>query len=323
MRKPRFHTFALTLVAVTLVAAACSSNNSPASGGSSGGSGSSGSTGVCATVDTSGSDALAAVCKSGTLRIATDPKYKPQSWYDVQSGTWKGFDVDVATEIAKRLGVTPQLQAQKWAVITAGSWNDRWDVSVGSMTDTIDREQLFYFTPAYYYTPAAMSVFKTNTSITGPADLTGKKVCVGVQTTYQDYLQGTLKLGAQAPPFTFQIKGANLLTFDTDTDALDNLALGDGVRCDSAISAQQTIQAYIDAGGPIKIVGDPLYYEPLCIAFDKNDPKDAKSLADAVSQIVQEMHADGTLSALSKKWYKGVDWTVSSAESGSLSSPSA
>jgi len=323
MLRARFRSFALALTVLALVGAACASNNNTSSGGSSGGSSASGGTGVCATVDTSGTDALASVCKSGVLRIATDPKYKPQSWYDVQTSTWKGFDVDVATEIAKRLGVTPQLQAQKWAVITAGSWNDRWDVSVGSMTDTIDREQLFYFTPAYYYTPASMSVFKTNTSITGPGDLTGKKVCVGVQTTYQDYVQGKLKLGSGAPPFQFQVHGANLLTFDTDTDALDNLSLGDGVRCDSAISAQQTIQAYIDAGGPIKIVGDPLYYEPLCIAFDKNSPKDAKSLADAVSKIVEEMHADGTLSALSKKWYNGVDWTVTANEASASSSPSA
>ena len=321
MRRARFRSFALALAALALVGAACASNNTPSSGGSSGGSSASGGTGVCATVDTSGTDALAAVCSSGTLRIATDPKYKPQSWYDVQSSTWKGFDVDVATEIAKRLGVTPELQAQKWAVITAGSWNDRWDVSVGSMTDTIDREQLFYFTPAYYYTPADISVFKDNTTITGPADLTGKKVCVGVQTTYQDYVQGKLKLGSGAPPFEFQIHGANLLTFDTDTDSLDNLSLGDGVRCDAAITAQQTNQAYIDAGGPIKIVGDPLYYEPLCIAFDKNDPKDSQSLADAVSQIIQDMHADGTLSALSKKWYNGVDWTVTANESSA--SPSA
>lgn len=318
MRKTGFRSFALALTVFALVGAACSNNNNTSSGGGSGGgSSASGGTGVCATVDTSGSDALAAVCASGTLRIATDPKYKPQSWYDVQSSTWKGFDVDVATEIAKRLGVSPELQAQKWAVITAGSWNDRWDVSVGSMTDTIDREQLFDFTPAYYYTPASMAVFQDNSTITGPADLTGKKVCVGVQTTYQDYVQGKLKLGAGAPPFQFQVNGANLLTFDTDTDALDNLSLGDGVRCDAAISAQQTIQAYIDAGGPIKIVGDPLYYEPLAIAFDKNDPKNAQSLADAVSQIIQEMHADGTLSALSKKWYKGVDWTVASAGGGS------
>ena len=160
-----------------------------------------------------------------------------------------------------------------------------------------------------------MSVYTDNTTITGPADLSGKIVCVGVQTTYQDYVQGSLKLGSAAPPFEFQIDGAKLQTYDTDTDALDNLALGDGVRCDSAISAQQTIQAFINEGGPIKIVGDPLYYEPLSIAFDKNAPTDAQSLSEAVGQIVDDMHADGTLSELSKKWYDGVDWTVSSAGS--------
>jgi polar amino acid transport system substrate-binding protein len=306
------------LAILAVIGAACASNSSTTSAGGTGGTG-----GVCQSVDTSGTDALAQVCASGKLRIATDPKYPPQSSFDVQTQQWQGFDVDVATEIAQRLGVQPELQAQKWGVITAGSWNDRWDVSVGSMTDTIDREKLFYFTPAYYYTPAAIAVANGNTTITGPADLTGKTVCVGVSTTYQDYVEGTLKLGSGAPPFDFQIHGANLQTYDTDTDALDNLALGDGVRCDAAISAQQTIQAYIDDGGKIELVGDPLYYEPLSIAFDRNDPSDAQSLSQAVSKIVDDMHADGTLSSLSKKWYKGVDWTVTSASKGSPSaSPS-
>ncbi|MFL5790725.1 MAG: transporter substrate-binding domain-containing protein [Actinomycetota bacterium] len=302
---------------LAMIGAACANNTTSSAQGTGT------SSGVCQSVDTSGTDALAQVCASGKLRIATDPKYPPQSSFNVQTQTWQGFDVDVATEIAQRLGVQPELQAQKWDVITAGSWNDRWDVSVGSMTDTTDREKLFYFTPAYYYTPAAMAVANDNTTITGPADLTGKTVCVGVSTTYQDYVEGTLKLGSGAPPFDFQVHGADLQTFTTDTDALDNLALGDGVRCDAAISAQQTIQAYIDDGGKIKLVGDPLYYEPLSIAFDRNDPSDSQSLSQAVSKIVDDMHADGTLSSLSKKWYKGVDWTVASASKGSMSaSPS-
>jgi polar amino acid transport system substrate-binding protein len=311
MRNIRFRGLLVLVASLALVAAACGSDDSSST--ASGETGSTGSVaeGVCATADTSAGDALAQVCESGTLRIATDPKYKPQSWYDVQTGEWNGFDVEVANEIASRLGVEPEIQAQKWAVITAGSWNDRWDVSVGSMTDTIDREEIFYFTPAYYYTPAVMSVATANTTITGPADLTGKNACVGVQTTYQDYIQGTLQMGAAAPPFEFQIDGAKLQTYDTDTDALDNLALGDGVRCDTAISAQQTIQAFIDDGGAIEIVGDPLYFEPLSIAFDKNAPTDAQSLSDAVGQIVEEMHEDGTLSELSMKWYD-FDWTVSS-----------
>jgi len=309
------------LAVLAVIGAACASKSTSSAQGTGG------ATGVCASVDTSGTDALAKVCASGKLQIATDPKYPPQSSFNVQTQTWQGFDVDVATEIAQRLGVEPVLQAQKWDVITAGSWNSRWDVSVGSMTDTIDREKLFYFTPAYYYTPASMAVANDNTTINGPADLNGKTVCVGVSTTYQDYVEGTLKLGAGAPPFTFQVPAppaTNLNTYTTDTDALDNLALGDGVRCDAAISAQQTIQAYIDNGGKIKIVGDPLYYEPLSVAFDRNDPRDSQSLSQAVSKIIDDMHADGTLSSLSKKWYKGVDWTVTSASKGSTSaSPSA
>jgi polar amino acid transport system substrate-binding protein len=302
------------IVAVfALVAAACSDSNDTSGDGGDTSAAPAADT-ACASVDAGGTDALAKVCSSGELRIATDPKYKPQSWYDVQTEEWNGFDVDVATEIAARLGVEPAIQPQKWAVITAGSWNDRWDVSVGSMTDTIDREELFYFTPAYYYTPAAMAVFGDNSTISGPADLTGKKVCVGVETTYQDYVQGDLVLGASAPPFDFQINGAELQTYDTDTDALDNLALGDGVRCDAAISAQQTIQAFIDDVGKIKIVGDPLYYEPLSIAFDKNDPTDSESLSEAVSTIIDDMHDDGTLTQLSKQWYNGVDWTVQTSE---------
>ena len=305
------------LAVLAVIGAACASNSTTSSA-----QGTGSSNGLCASIDTSSADALANVCSSGTLRVATDAKYAPQSSFNVQTGQWQGFDVDVANEIASRLGVKAELQDQKWGVITAGSWNDRWDVSVGSMTDTIDREKLFYFTPAYYYTPAAIAVYTDNTSITGPGDLTGKTVCVGVSTTYQDYVQGTLKLGSGAPPFDFQIQGANLQTYTTDTDALDNLALGDGVRCYAAISAQQTIQAYIDDGGKIKLVGDPLYYEPLSVAFDKNDPSDAQSLSEAVGNIIDDMHADGTLSALSKKWYSGVDWTVSSASKGSVS-PSA
>ncbi len=303
----RTRAFLAGVAAIAMIGVACASSTSSTTTAASGGTGA----GVCASADTSTGDALAQVCESGTLRVATDPKYKPQSWYDVKSSQWNGFDVEVANEIAARLGVTPELQAQKWAVITAGSWSDRWDVSVGSMTDTIDREDLFDFTPAYYFTPAAVSVNESNTTVTDiSTDLDGKKICVGVDTTYQDYINQTLVLGASAPAFEFQIDNGVLQTFDTDTDALDNLALGDGVRCDAAISAAPTIQAFIDDGGPIKIVGDPIYFEPLSIAFDKNAPLDATSLSEAVGQIVQDMHDDGTLSSLSQKWY-GTDLTTS------------
>jgi polar amino acid transport system substrate-binding protein len=311
MRKFRFHGLAALVAVFALIAAACSnSTTSAATGGTSGST----ATGVCAGVDTTGTDALATICKEGAIRVATDQKYKPQSWYDVKDGQWMGFDVDVAREVAARLGVTADINHQDWDVITAGSWNNRWDVSVGSMTDTIPREKLFDFTPAYYYTPAGIAVASSNTSVQDlTTDLDGKKICVGSSTTYEDYLKKSLVLGAGAPKFEFVIDNPQIITYNTDTDALDNLALGDGVRCDAAMTATPTIAQYItDSGGKVKQVGEPLYYEPLCIAFDKNDPVSNQTLVQAVSTIVQGMHADGTLSELSMKWYN-TDLTTSAA----------
>jgi polar amino acid transport system substrate-binding protein len=182
------------------------------------------------------------------------------------------------------------------------------------MTDTVEREKLFDFTPSYYYTPAGIAVASSNTSVQDlSTDLDGKKICVGSSTTYEDYLKKDLVLGSGAPPFDFVIDDAQIQTYNTDTDALDNLALGDGVRCDAAMTATPTIAQYVtDSGGKVKQVGDPLYYEPLSVAFDKDDPVDNASLVQAVSDIIDEMHADGTLTELSMKWYN-TDLTTSAA----------
>jgi polar amino acid transport system substrate-binding protein len=70
------------------------------------------------------------------------------------------------------------------------------------------------------------------------------------------------------------------------------------------ITALPTVAGAIDQGFPLKIVGDPLFLEPLAVAIDKGDPEWGARLAE----IVEEMHADGTLAELSQKWY-GADLT--------------
>ncbi len=57
----------------------------------------------------------------------------------------------------------------------------------------------------------------------------------------------------------------------------------------------------------MKIVGDPLFGEPLSVAFDKSSELDGTSLMETVDGIVADMHADGTLSGFSAKWYAGAD----------------
>jgi polar amino acid transport system substrate-binding protein len=291
MRIFRLRAVALTAVLV-LVGVACSdepSSSQPATSGTQ--------------TSSEAQDLLARIQADGVIRVATDQKYKPQSWYDTKTEEWKGFDVEVAQEIANRLGVTAEIEHRDWETeVTAGSWSDRWDVSVGSMTVTTERTKDFFFTPAYYFTPASIAVHADNTSIQDVTkDLDGKKVCVGAGTTYAFYLRKDLEIPGY--DFDFVIDDAEILEFNTDTDALDQLALGDGVRCDAVMTATPTIDQYAEDGGPVKNVGDALYGEPLAVAFDKNSPIDNQSLVDAVSGIIEDMHADGTLTELSIKWY--------------------
>jgi len=299
MPKLRSWSIVALLAAIALVGVAC--GDEPSSSTPTG-------TGSSSSVE---EDLLARIQADGVIRVATDQKYKPQSWYDTKTGEWQGFDVEVAQEIATRLGVEAEINHQDWGQVTAGSWNDRWDMNVGSMTVTEERASLFAFTPAYYYTPASIAVHSDNTTIQDTStDLDGKKICVGESTTYELYLSGTLNI----PGYTFEtvIDDPQIQTYGTDTDALDQLALGDGVRCDAVMTATPTIDQYVADAGPVKAVGDPLYGEPLAVAFDLNSPIDNASLVEAVSGIIEDMHADGTLSELSMKYY-GEDITTVAA----------
>jgi polar amino acid transport system substrate-binding protein len=249
-------------------------------------------------------EVLDRVMANKKLVMSTDAEYPPQSSLD-ENNEFVGFDIDVGKEIAKRLGVEIEFVTPGWDVITAGKWAGRWDISVGSMTPTKARREVLDFPAIYYYTPASLVVNKDNTSITKPSDASGKKIGAAVATTYESYLKKDLVIDAEgAPPFTYQINDANIQTYDTDNLALDDLRLGDGVRLDAAITALPTIKAAIDNGYPIKVIGQPLFLEPLSVAIDKGDPEFGAKLAE----IVKAMHDDGTLSKLSEKWY-GVDLT--------------
>jgi polar amino acid transport system substrate-binding protein len=249
-------------------------------------------------------EALDRVTSKGVLVMSTDPEYPPQSSLD-ENNEFVGFDIDVGRQIADRLGVEIEFVTPSWDVITAGKWAGRWDVSVGSMTPTAVRREVLDFPAIYYYTPASLVVHGDNTSIVAPADGSGKTIGVGVATTYENYLKKDLVIDAEgAPPFEYRIDDANIQTYDTDLLALDDLRLGDGVRLDGVVTALPTALDAIEKGYPLKIVGDPLFLEPLAVATDKGDPEFAAKLAE----IVDAMHEDGTLSELSMKWY-GADLT--------------
>ena len=171
-----------------------------------------------------------------------------------------------------------------------------------------ERAEVLDFTPAYYYTPAAVAVHADNTTVTDVStDLDGKKVGVCSACTYDLYLQKTLEIPGET--FDFVIDDADIKGYDTDSTAIQDLSLGDGTRLDAVISALPTLEGAVDKGKPIKVVGEPVFYEPLAVAFDKGATEDPASLVQKVGEIVDQMHQDGTLTDLSMKWY-GEDLTT-------------
>jgi polar amino acid transport system substrate-binding protein len=296
MRTKRLRGLFALLAVVTMLAAACASEE-PAPGDD-GTDTASPTDGDAEPTD----DLLARIQEDGVIRVATDPAYPPQSFLNEDTNEFEGFDIDVATEIANRLGVDVEWETPAWNAITSGGWSDRWDMSVGSMTVTAERAEVLDFAPAYYFTPASVAVHVDNTSIQDlETDLDGKRIGVCGACTYDFFLQQTLDI----PGYTFDyiIDDPQIQTYDTDTTVIQDLALGDGVRLDAMISAKPTIEGAIERGRSLKIVGDPVFAEPLAPAFDKSSALDNTRLVDEVGRIIEEMHQDGTLSSLSMKWY--------------------
>lgn len=279
----------------------------------------------CGGAPAAATDKLSEITARGTMVVSTDPAYPPQSQL-VEGGkraaTTKctsdqhtsseltGFDIDTAVAIAGKLGVEACFVTPDWTLITAGSWSNRWDISIGSMTITPERMQKLYFTQPYYTTPAAFFVYKDNTTYTQPSDLSGKKVGACSGCTYEYYLDGSLQIPGET--INFVVKNAQFTGYGTDLDAIQDLALGDGVRLDAVLTAQSVGAGAIKDGLPIKQLGDPVYFEYLAGAVDKASTPDPISFVKKVSEIIQGLNTDGTLLTLSQKYF-GIDQTTAAA----------
>jgi polar amino acid transport system substrate-binding protein len=249
---------------------------------------------------------LKRVCDAGKIVAFTDPAYPPQSSLNDATGEYEGFDIDVTNEIAARLGVTVEFTTPAFDAVVAGDWSGRWDMAVGSVTVTEDRKEILDFTVPYYFTPAQMATF-SDSSIQTIADFAGKTACVGESTTYLDWIEGTLTLPAEAGDVADPPAGLSSTTLPTDIDCADAWASG-RTDFEGWISSITTVEGAIADDYAIRKVGDPIFFEPLAVCFDKA-VEDGASLVDAVNQIVQDLHDDGTLTAMSKEWYDGIDLT--------------
>lgn len=271
-----------------------------------------------------GGDLLTAIKSRGYMLVATDANYAPQSFINTEgtrpastkcpkdaltTAEMQGFDVDVAAELGKRLGVETCFATPVWDTVVAGNWGDKWDISVGSMPITLDRRKVFAFTTAYYYTPAGVAVTKES-GITSLDQLADQSVCVGATTPYEDWLKGGLNL----PPEDVYAKppsGVMVVSLDTDQECAQ--AIQEGRKgFVGYVTAEAVIDADIAAGLPVVKLHGPVFAENLAVAIDKSHTRDISGLVTTLDGFIKSMHTDGTLSTLSNKWFQ-VDLTQAPA----------
>ena len=227
--------------------------------------------------------------KENTMSFAGSGGYPPFN-YITESGDVIGFDVDVASEIASRLGKEMKYVTTSWDGIIEGLRAKRYDAILGSMAITDEREERVDFSVPYYYSGAQLFVLKDG-DYTSEDDINPSMVAGLVTgTTFE---QDALTLGVQAK------------LYEDDNQTLLELINGrnDGVITDRVVGLNAI--GKLKGGDKVTPLGSVLRTEKMGIAFHD----DADDLRKQVDAVLLEMHTDGTLAQISAKWFNGEDIT--------------
>lgn len=233
-----------------------------------------------------GGDLLQRVRAAGVIRVVQTQANPP--WNFLENGKPAGYDVDVARELARRLGI-PKVEflASNFQGFIPGVQASRFDMVIAGQTITKEREKQVEFSRPYQVN--GISVFvPAGSSISGVGDLGGKRIAVTAGTTQATFARET-------------IPGADIKTYDNATLGLIDVSRG---RADAAlVSRFQGTFLSSKNGLAVKPVGPLLESEVNGISFAKG----SKAFKHAVDTALDEMIRDGALSAISRKWLGGLD----------------
>jgi polar amino acid transport system substrate-binding protein len=263
-------------------------------------------------------DKLAQIQARGTLILPTDPAYPPSSFKvdgAVRAADTKcqvnqltrteldGYDVATGNLIADAIGVEPCYVVPTWAEMIAGHWGDRWDIAFASIGVTQERMPGLFFTQPYEGSPERFWVRKDSPAM-HMSDLDGKRIGVCTGCFADLYLQKTLTI--PGVKVDFQVDGATIVGYAVEASGMQDVADG---KLDAFLSADTTGKAANDQGLALRGIEPAAYIGIPAGAIDKTSGRSVKSLYDLVNATLKARFADGTLKALSMKYF-GEDYAT-------------
>ncbi|WP_448864219.1 amino acid ABC transporter substrate-binding protein [Clostridium sp.] len=227
----------------------------------------------------------------GTLIVGFDQDFPPMGFVG-DDGEYTGFDLDLAQEVAKRLGLEYKAQPIAWDSKDMELESGNIDCIWNGFTMT-GREDDYTWTEPYMANQQVF-VVANDSDINSQADLAGKIVEVQADSSAEAALK-------EAPELTATFKEL-LTTADYNTAFMD-LEQGavDAIAMDVIVAGYQIQQRNAD----FKILDDSLSEEEYGVGFKKGNTE----LRDKVQSTLEEMAEDGTLQEVSEKWF-GKDVTT-------------
>lgn len=229
-------------------------------------------------------DQLARIKEKGEIIVAMEGAWSPWTYHD-ESGELVGFDVEVASAIADQLGVKATFVEVPWEGIFAGIDAGRYDIACNGVEITDERSEKYDFSEPYGYIRTALVVRGDNEDIKSFEDLAGKKTANSIDSTYMTLAES---YGAEA---------VGVSTLDL---TIENVLTG---RADATLNAEVSIYDYlsIQPDANIKIVA--LTDEASQVAIPMPKGEDSATLRAAIDAAIETLKADGTLSAISEKYF--------------------
>lgn len=228
-------------------------------------------------------DSLAAVKKAGVLTIGTEGTYRPFSFHTDGSGAITGYDVDVATAVAKKLGVTAKFEETQFDAMFAGLKAHRFAAIANQISITPERTAVYDFSTPYTVSQGVIVVKSDNTSITSFASLKGKSTAQSLTSNW--YTLAT-KDGAQIQA----VEGW-----------AQSVALVQQGRVDATINDKLTYLDFKKQTGAdgLKVAATTESSSQSAFAFTRG----SATLVAAVDKALKELSSDGTLATISKKYF--------------------
>lgn len=226
---------------------------------------------------------------AGTLTVGSDTTYPPQEFIDTNTRKATGFDVDLITAIAKKMGLQAYVKTANYATIIDDLKAKRYDVVISAQTITPDREKQVSFVP-YFNAGQSLLVPKGNPkNLKGVSDLCGLNVGVQDGTTELDTLNAANKADCKS-------KNIKLTVLAAQTDVIQLLVNG---RVDATFQDSPVTDYYLQLNPDrFEVGGSIVNAAPEGISVRKDDPNMLKAVQDAFNAV----KADGTYDQLFTKW---------------------